>query len=234
MLAVVSGLTGCGSVSLPARITEANRPATTATPSPTLSRSLSAERAAVRATWKAYRAALADKNGSAALEHVSSSAHDHVEKWRDWALQADRRHLRAEKAWDQLATVLLRLAVDAETLRNGTAQDVLETAIDGGFLTDSVDGLELGDVRISNHRAFAQAMYKGDPTYLTIVFRREGDAWKLDLAEYFGQQNRALYVEAHREKRSPYEQLRKYLVETFGGRVARLAWRPVGGVETSA
>jgi len=133
----------------------------------------------VRERFRAYKEALQQRDGTAAVPLVSGASIGFYARCRDLALTASEEEVR-ELGFSERFTVLsFRHRSDAEELRAMSPTEVFAYVIDHGWTAD-IEDVRIAEVDVNGERAVAQLAdaWNDEPG---LPYVREDGEWRLDL-----------------------------------------------------
>lgn len=138
----------------------------------------------VRASFQRYVAALAARDGLAAVTLVTPTSLAHQERLRDLALRAPRAEVQALPMADRLMVLRLRHEFTAAELRPLSGADLLRIAVDEAWNSPKpLQVLTIAGVEEGRDTAIASVTRAGEPVPLRLVFHQDPNGWRLDLVE---------------------------------------------------
>ena len=142
--------------------------------------------AEVSAAFERYKAALAARDGAAAVALVTPASHAHHERVRDLALRAPRAEVEALPLTDRLLVFRLRHEFTADELRPLSGADLVRTGVEEAWSSPrTMQPLSVAAVETDGAgAAVATATRAGESVPGRLLFRPGGPAgWRLDLVE---------------------------------------------------
>ena len=138
--------------------------------------------AAVERAFAAYKAALANRDGSRAVSVLSSNSFAYYDRVRKLALSAPKSELDELEGTERMLVLGLRHQAPHDLLETGTPEDLLAYAVNAGLVSDTaVAKTELGEVTIEGELARCWIVVDGQPTRGVLQFALEDGGWKFDL-----------------------------------------------------
>lgn len=208
---------------------EAQRATTSPGPSASPSRiatrpvSTSADPAAeVAAAFEAFRSGLLARNGRLAASAVTEGTLHYYDQIASMVLTAEKPIVTSQPVLTQLLVLHLRDRLSAYQLRELSGRHLFSYAVDEGLA-----GRDIGDFRVSDIKVYAATasatVVEGRSKGLTVEFRRESDAWKLNLVPVLEFLDRAV-SEVARQRGLSNEEFVDAVVSSESGRPPM--WNP--------
>ena len=158
--------------------------------------------AQVRAAFARYVAAVAARDGAAAVGLVTPASLAHQERLRDLALVAPREQLAALPSADRLMVLRLRHEFTAEELRPLSGADLIRIGVEEAWSSPKVLApLAITAVEETGDPATARVERAGEPVPIRLLFRRDAGRWRLDLVELARGSDAALCRDARLPRR---------------------------------
>jgi hypothetical protein len=147
--------------------------------------SAEAERA-IADVFERYRSHLLNSNGAAVPALLSPATISHYDGVSELARTAGPQEISSAPIMDRMMIARLRTDMPAEQLKTLTGAELLRYGVDNDMIdSSSVDGAELGDIRVENDRGYAEMISDSVPTGVDWEFARADRGWTLDLAASF-------------------------------------------------
>lgn len=183
--------------------------------------------AAVRKVFDAYKSAVLNGEGAAAANLLSAATVDYYVVMRDRALYAAEQEIRELEGMDMLMVLRLRDAIAADRLRQMTGYDLVTYAVAEGWVgKESVESLSITAVKVDGDTAVVDVLTEHGPYAGGLRFRREADAWKLDLLQVM-QVGNAAFDQLARQQGVKREDFAFSLLEKLNGKPVNPAiWQP--------
>lgn len=138
---------------------------------------------AIRSMFAEFKTALQQDRGVAAAALVSSSSVDRFEQFRVWALNDSEEELANRSVLEQIETLRLRRLFRKEDLAEITGRDVVSLLVNEDQLpTPFVEDAILGEPVFKDRICYIQIFDEGGAIKEKLVFVKEGEHWKVDLA----------------------------------------------------
>lgn len=138
---------------------------------------------AIRSMFAEFKTALQQDRGVAAAALVSSSSVDRFEQFRVWALNDTEEDLAGRSVLEQIETLRLRWLFGKEDLAEINGRDVISLLVDEDQLpTPFVENAVLGEPVFKDRICYTQIFDDGGAIKEKLVFVKEEDHWKVDLA----------------------------------------------------
>ena len=93
----------------------------------------SGDKAAIRKTFEAYKAAILKDDGKAAANLVTDNTIDYYGKMKRLAVYASENYVKAQSLVDQMMALLLRLQIAPDSLKKMTGKEVFAEAVKRGW-----------------------------------------------------------------------------------------------------
>ena len=188
--------------------------------------------AQVRAAFARYVAAVAARDGAAAVGLVTPASLAHQERLRDLALVAPREQLAALPPADRLMVLRLRHEFTAAELRPLSGADLIRIGVEEAWSSPKVLApLAITAVDETGDLATARVERAGELVPIRLLFRRDAGGWRLDLVELARGSDAALAetlaFRACRAKVPVEEVLRWVIEDTSGHLVDKDLWVPL-------
>lgn len=186
--------------------------------------------AAIRATFAAYHAALAARDGRRVLALVDRGTVAWYDEARKLALYAPPERLRALPLTQRLQVLMLRHLLDYRTVSQMTGGDVLRYLVEQGWASGAPPGDRAGlaQLRIEGDRARAVLNVRERATPIVWGFRREDGRWKIDLTSVLPLAARTMAIVVDRSGLTEDEFLLKVLERRTGRPATEVIWSPLG------
>jgi hypothetical protein len=186
----------------------------------------------VPAAFGHYVAALADRDGAAAVGMVTRGSLAREERLRDLALAAPPATVAALPMTDRLAVLRLRHEFTAAELRPLSGADLIPIAVEEAWSSPKpLAALTVVGVERAGDTATLRVERAGEPVPVRLVFRREQGTWKIDLVELArGSDAPLAETLASRTERAkvPVEEVMRWVIEdTSGHLVDKDLWQPL-------
>ena len=141
-----------------------------------------ADDAAVRGTFEAYRRAVLEADGEAALAAIDRNTIEYYGRMLDLARRGDEPTVRGLSLIDKILVLSLRHRLPREVVLAATPESIFIRAVEEGWIgKEGVVRTELGTIRVRDATATAAVLSRGKETPLSFAFHKEAGAWKLDL-----------------------------------------------------
>jgi hypothetical protein len=137
------------------------------------------DRAAVRATFEAYRKALFARDGEAASALVDRDTIEHFDRMVEHARRAPAETVRQQSTLNQILILSLRHRLPREVVLDATGEDVFRRGVEEGWIGTELARIELGAIAVAGDGATAEIIVGGKATGVRFAFRREANVWKL-------------------------------------------------------
>jgi hypothetical protein len=182
----------------------------------------------VRAVFARYCRALKDRKGAAAAAEVDDATLRYYDGLRALALGAPEAKVRKLAIGDKLTVLRLRLDLPADQLTAMDGRALVSYVLDKGWgSSDQIANATLGPVKVTGGKAEAPLVLAGKPSSTTFVFRKQKDAWRIDLTSFNAPNNRQLQELARRQKLGEDEMAEKVLERVMGRPVPKKMWEPL-------
>ena len=188
----------------------------------------SADTAAVRVAFDAYRTALHSPDASKAVALIDSGTIVHFGRMRDLALEGDEPSVRALPVLEQVLVLALRHRIPVDTLRTLTPERVVAWTFRPEWTGDVArqQDIILGRIEIDGDEATGEAAGVGETTGQLFFFRKESNGWKIDLARIARANSERVETRLGNEQ-ADREKFISALVEKATGRPAGPGlWKP--------
>jgi hypothetical protein len=139
----------------------------------------------VKASFRAYKAAILESDGKAAAEVVTQDSRDYFRRLADYALELDRAGLQEIHLSDRLYALLLRHDLDRARLESMSGGEVVAYAVARGWIgREGAEQLQLGNYQVDGDTATGTILRPdGQQTRFQMTFAREDGDWRLELAQ---------------------------------------------------
>lgn len=180
----------------------------------------------VHGVFAAYKDALIRGDGDAAVALVDSETLRYYDVLRSLALHGSEEEVRGRSFIERLLIISMRHQLTPETMERLSLADLIRTAVEEGWISaQSIEQLEIGNVRIEGNRASGEARTRsagegtgGNPLdTLHYEFIREDGAWKFRFSSLVSSLDRVV-SEFAAQLGLPEDDLIFTLVESFSGR----------------
>ena len=180
-------------------------------------------------SFDAFKRALAERDGSAAVALLSAAS---LEEWaaeRELALRGTRSAIEALPAGRRLAVLALRQAQPVFLLREGRPAELAAAAVHAGLADRAaLDAIELGDVaRLAADRASGLVLAAGLPSGFRAGFVLERGAWCLDLPSSLAAAGRVVSQTARATGLDETAVILNLIAAASGEPVSEAIWRPL-------
>jgi hypothetical protein len=182
---------------------------------------------AVRRDFTAYKNALIDRDGAAAVKLVSANSFRKYDQLRQLALSATREELDKLSDVDRMFALSMRLRTPRELLRSGSPEDLIAHSVSSSKAGSSVERAELGDIDFESGLASAQIRMGVRPVPGTFQFRQEDGRWKFDLEHALDMSRGTIKAQAGQKKISEDELILQMLAAADGKPVGPEIWKPL-------
>jgi hypothetical protein len=145
----------------------------------------SPERAAIQSAFKAYQAALLEKNGGRCAALVDSATITYYQRMRDLAVTGRAAEIRKLGLLDKVMIVRVRHQVPLAELKGMDGRGMFAYAVSQGWIGDKVAKAQIGAIDVNGDLASGAFMVDGQPTPTRIGLRFERGAWRIDVLSLF-------------------------------------------------
>jgi hypothetical protein len=167
----------------------------------------------VKRVWGTYTDAALAGDGDTAASQLSKETQALYAQFRDDALTLPADALLGRPPIDQLTIMAMRAKFDPDELRSLSNERVLPRVFELGLVDESTYiTTDIVEVTAKGQTAVADVVQDGTRINSAYLFREEGEAWKLDLAEALDRGN-AGFVTLARERGMTVPELVDRLVE---------------------
>lgn len=190
------------------------------------------QRAEVKAAFADYKTAILTDDGAKAYQLVDKRTRDWYQTSLTRALTFDREQIMQLGVMDKLQILIIRHRIDAGRLRTMSAEDLFIYAVDNGWVgKNSVSGLELDEVNITDDFATGVAIVGGKKSSLHFHFYREDGSWRMDLTELNKHAGTAFRAQIADSGLSEIDYLLEITRMISGRPVAENIWDPLTGAD---
>jgi hypothetical protein len=141
---------------------------------------------AILAVFEEYRTHLLNENGDAVPALLSPATIGHYDRVANLARTAGPQEISSTGMMDRIMIARLRTDMPPDQLATLTGAELLSYGVDNGMIdSSSVEGNELGDVRVEGDRGYGEIIASSVPTGVDWEFVKADQRWKLDLAATF-------------------------------------------------
>jgi hypothetical protein len=142
------------------------------------------DRFAVVRAFEGYKSAILNDDGEMAYSLVD----ENTKRWYDEslsnAISLTRDEIMALGTLDKMQVILVRHRIPARELLQMTGEDLFKYAVNNGWVgKNSVSGLQIGQIQITDNFATAAAKSNGEITPLSFHFYRQENRWRIDITE---------------------------------------------------
>jgi len=181
-----------------------------------------------RRSFDAFKRALAERDGDAAVALLSAPSLAEWERDRRLALHGSPDEVRALSPGPRLAVLALRHAQPVFLLRDGTPAELAAAAVRSGLADrGALELLEIRDITARGDRASGQILASGLPSGMRAGFLRERGAWKLDLPASLDAAGRLVTETARATGNSEDAVIANLIGAASGERVGEEIWLPL-------
>ncbi len=183
---------------------------------------------AVEQTFLGYKTALLEEDGGAASDLVTAGSLEYYRDMADESLTANRARLMDMHVVDRITILLFRQGLTTEQLRRMSGKELMAFAVERGWFSEnSVATAELTNYRTEGAFAEANLLRRdGSASSIGMEFRREDDAWRLDLLHNLDVARKSMRLALALSGMSEEELLRKSLESSTGEKVTPAIWDP--------
>ena len=183
---------------------------------------------AVETTFLSYQKALLDRDGAAAAALVTEDSWAYYRNMADEALTADRQRLQDMDFVDRLTALTFRHALTPADLRRMNGMDLVAVSVDKGWISrEKTAKLRLTNYRITGNTATAAVLSpNGKPSSVSMGFRSERGAWRLDLLDNINTARSAMPLAIALSGMSEEELLFASLERATGSEAGPEIWTP--------
>lgn len=185
------------------------------------------DEAAIKASFEGYKKAVLAKDGAAAASLVDQKTLDYYGSMQDLALNGSADDVRKMRSvMDKMMVLVIRQRMDVSQLKGMTSADLFSYAVEQGWVGSQVASNGMTDVVVAENTATATHVLSGQETPVKWQFRKEGDAWKLDLTSIMSLGDDAMR-KLMRQMGANEDEFLLQLVAQVGGPVDEAIWEPM-------
>jgi hypothetical protein len=181
-----------------------------------------------RRSFDAFKRALAERDGEAAVALLSTPSLAEWERERHVALHGSPDEVHALAPGPRLAVLALRHAQPVFLLRDGTPPELAAAAVRSGLADrEALELIEISDIAARGDQASGQLTASGLPSGVRAGFVRERGAWKLDLPASLDAAGRMVAQTARATGSSEDAVIVNLIGAASGERVGDEIWQPL-------
>lgn len=141
-----------------------------------------AEKEKVKEAFQQYKAAVLSQDGVAAAQQLSSNSIGYYDELLSQVLHSTEEEVKALSSGDMVQVLALRYFFSKEELMSYDGRQLYETMIAKKFTEDrQLAKTTLGKIAVKGDKAKGQMVVNGEASPIFFDFKKEQEAWKLDL-----------------------------------------------------
>lgn len=178
--------------------------------------------------FAAYKAAILDMDGEAAVELVTERTIATYQEQVDWALTAPRETIESLSLVNRIGVLSLRHRIPKEVLKKLTGRTAFAYAVDRDWIgRTGVIRTRLGEVFIAENTATAEVYAGGLRAPTRFEFLKENGKWRFDLIQSMRDADALLTPVLEQRGLSETELIFATLERSSGRRVGEDIWIPI-------